>query len=104
MDYQEALKEVQSKVPKQNYLVMSFGYGNKYVLPYKDGMALMASMVNAEQLHEPYGEQHRITGVERGAVETHVMSHDAYTRIKIAALLGITPDEVKAAERSTLTK
>lgn len=101
MEYKEALEKVQKHVPKQNYMVVSLGYSNKYVLPYKDGIALMTAMVNAEQLHEPYNEQHRISEIERGKVESNVMSHDEYVRFKIAALLGVTPEEVKTAEKAT---
>lgn len=95
MEYKEALEKVQGTTLKENYMVVSLGYSNKLVLPYKDGVTLMATMTKAEQLHESYNEQHRISEIERGTVTSVVMSHDEYTRFKIAALLGISPDEVK---------
>ncbi len=95
MDYKEALEKVQGHSFKDNYMVVSLGYSNKIVLPHKDGVALLSTLSKAEQLHEPYSEQHRISEIERGTITSVVMSHDEYTRFKIAALLGISPDKVK---------
>lgn len=98
MDYAEALKKVTANKPKENYLVITLGYNSKVVLPFKDGAAFMQTLVNAEQLHEPYNEQHRIGEFNREAVTSAVMSHTEYVRFKIAALLGVKPEEVKASE------
>ena len=95
MEYLEALKKVQAKKPKENYLVVVLGYDNKLVFPYKDGMAFMSSLTNVEKLSESYSDPHRITEFDRGAITTHLMSADEYERFKIAALLNVTPDEVK---------
>lgn len=94
MDYKEALEKVQSHTLKQNFMVVTLGYGNKVILPYKDGLAFMGALVNAEQLHEPYSEQHRISEIDRSNITSTVMSHDEYIRFKIAALLGVAPSEV----------
>ena len=95
MEYAEALKEVQAKKPKENFMVITLGYDNKLVFPYKDGLAFMASLASVEKLSEPYSAPHRITEFDRGAVTAHLMSAEEYERFKIAALLNVTPDEVK---------
>lgn len=100
MDYKEALSKVQATTPKQNYMVVKLGYSNNPVLPYKDGVKFLDAMANAEQIYEPYSEQHRIAEVERGSISTNVMAHDEYIRFKVAALLGVTPDEVKTSEKA----
>lgn len=95
MEYAEALKKVQAKKPKENFMVITLGYDNKLVLPHKDGLAFMASLASVEKLSEPYNEPHRITEFDRSAITTHLMSAEEYERFKIAALLNVTPDEVK---------
>ena len=100
MEYKEALSKAQVTTPKQNYMVVRLSYSNNLVLPYKDGVKFLDAMTNAEQLYEPYSEQHRIAEVERGSITTNIMSHDEYVRFKVAALLGVSPDEVKNSEKA----
>lgn len=101
MDYDAAFKKVQGHKPKENYMMIALGYSNKIILPFKDGVTFMATLANAEQLHEPYNEQHRISEIERGSFTSAVMSHDEYVRVKIAALLGVAPSEVKQTDLLT---
>lgn len=95
MDYAEALKKVQSNKTKENFMLINISYSKDLILPYKDGIQLMASLTNAEQLLTPYQQQHRIAGLERDAVTSRVFSHEEYEQYKIAALLNVTIDEVK---------
>ena len=95
MKYEEALKLVQTKKPKDNYMLIEMAYDRKLLLPYKDAITLLSSLANAEQLNERYNEPHRIIGLERDSINTRIFSHEEYERYKIAALLNITPDEVK---------
>lgn len=94
MDHIEALKQIQSKKPKENFLVIEIGYDNKIILPFKDGVALMAVFGNAEKLSEPYNKPKRILPFERETIKTHVMSHSEYEDIKVANLLNITVEEL----------
>lgn len=99
MKYEEALKQVTTAKPQDNFMVVEFDYSTKYLLPYKDGVTLISCFANAEQLSEDYGKPKRILELERSAVSSRVMSRQEYQRFKIAALLGISPDEVKEAEK-----
>ena len=98
MDYAEALKKVSAIKPKENYMLIQLAYDVKLILPYKDGVAFMSALNNAEQMKEPYNEQHRITEFDRASITAVVMSNAEYIRFKIAALLGVKPEEVKTAE------
>ncbi len=100
MDYKEALKKVQNKKPRENYLLIKMGYDNNLVLPHKDGIAFLHSISCAEQLYDPYNAKHRIAEVEKGKITVTQMSSEEYDRYKIAALLDLTIEEVKAAELS----
>lgn len=95
MDYAEALKKVQTKKTKENYLVVELSYRNKIILPYKEGVALMSALNNAENLTESYSEPKIISGLDRDAIKASVMSADEYELIKIAALLKVTVEEAK---------
>lgn len=95
MDFKEAIKKVQTRKAKENYLVFTFGYNDKIVMPHKDGVALVACMANAEQLYDPYGGKHYIGEMEKTKIQISQMSHEEYERYKIAALLDISMDEVK---------
>ena len=99
MDYQEALKKTKTEKPAENYMLINLSYDKKVILPYKDGVAFMASLANAELLTEGYSEPVSIAGLDRDAVTFRVMSHAEYIRIKVATLLGIKPDEVLQYEK-----
>jgi hypothetical protein len=97
MDFKEAVKRVNARKPKGNFLVIKFGYDIKLVLPHVDGMAFISAITNVEQLNEGYNEQHSITPLERHKVEITQMSQEDYEHHKIAALLSITVKEAKEA-------
>ena len=99
MDYTEALKLVQTKKTKSNFILIQFGYDFKILIPHQDGIAFMTSMASAEQLYEPYKEPHRIAEVEKDKIRISTFSAEDYECYKIAGLLGITPDEVKEAAK-----
>lgn len=100
MEYPEALKKVQAKKTRDpNFLVIHYNYDCKIVLPYDDGMNFVKSLEKAEMLRDSYNEQHRIEEIEREQIRFWVMSREEYERYKIAALLGIKPDEVKEMQR-----
>lgn len=99
--YPDALKKVQARKPKDNYMVIQVSYDTKVVLPYKDGLVFMTAFVNAEQLSEHYDSPHRITPLNRGSLTSTVMSAQEYERYKIAALLNISVSDVEAFEQGT---
>ena len=98
MDYKEAVKKVQAVKVKENFMVIKLAYDTKLILPYKDAVALMATLNNAEQFDEQYNKPHRIGELDRSKIEVTVMSYPEYERYKIAALLNITAEEVKEAQ------
>lgn len=101
-NYTSAAKKVQAKKPKENYMVLEFSY-TKLVLPYKDGLVFMTALLNAEELTDPYSGEHRIGPVKRDVVKSSLMSYQDYERIKIANLLGVTPDDLKEFSSDSAT-
>jgi hypothetical protein len=98
--YIEAVKDLQAKKPKENYLLLTFGYDNKLVLPYKDGMNLMSSLTNAEHLSGGYSDE-RIKPFHRDNVTIQVMSPDEYQQYKLAALLNVPISDIRELQQST---
>ncbi len=96
--YLEAKKIVSIK-PKENYMVIDIYYNHKIILPYKDGLALLASLVNAEAVNEEYSKPFIISGFNREHLKTSIMSGEDYGRNKMAALLNVTLDEIKEYEK-----
>lgn len=95
MDYATALKKVQARKPKGNFLMVDCGYDTKIVLPHTDGIAFLNSLANAEQLFDPYNAQHFIGPLDRSKITTKFLSQHEYEQYKIAALLGIDIKDVK---------
>ncbi len=83
-------------------MLFSFGHSLTVILPHKDGSVLLQAMVNAECLKGEYSsESTRIIELDRGDFTAKNMSWQEYERIQIAALLNISPEEVKEfAERA----
>ena len=95
MELAEAIKKVKAEKPQENFMVLEFSYNNKFLVPHKDGVAIMAALANAEKLIESYGDPKRIVEIDREHITTRFMAHTEYQRFKLAALLNITPTEVK---------
>lgn len=98
MKYVDALKKVQAKKTRENFMAIKLGYDHTLLLPYKDGVAFMNSLSSAERLIDAYGKPARIQEYNRDAISFTIMSGIDYERHKIAALLNVTLEEVIAAE------
>jgi hypothetical protein len=98
MEYQEAVKKVSNRKVKENFLLIEFYYDKKLILPYKEGMAFVGALSNAEQLHEPYSKPKSITPLERDLLKTTILSHTEYEQIKIAQLLKVSLEDVQRFE------
>ena len=96
MGYAAALKKVQAIKPKENLMLVTLSYDKKLVLPHKDGLALMASLANAESLVSEWGKKPRIEPLEKDSITATLLSREGYQDIQMAHLLGITLDELKA--------
>ena len=94
MTPEEALKKVQSEKPKDNFMLINIDYNNNIIVPYKDGLAIVAALVNAEILKEGYSEKTRITALERHTFNPKVLSRAEYERIKMAMLLDVDPKDL----------
>ena len=99
MNHAEALKEVQvMKPPREGFMVLKFEYNFKLLLPHKEGVALLACLASAEQLVNNYSDPGRIIPMEHDRIEITLLSRKDYERYKMAGLLNLTYNEIKAGE------
>ena len=96
MDYQEALKKIQAskEESKTPYLMVSFGYDRNYVFPYKEGLAFVAALENAEQVNEVYNKPSSI-GELTSSIQVTPFSQSEYMAYKISNLLQITLQDAR---------
>ena len=99
MTPEEALKKVQSEKPKDNFMLVNIGYDNNVIVPYKDGLAIVAALANAELLQEGYSEKTRITEFDRRTFNPKILSRAEYERIKMAMLLGVEPKDLLLTDK-----
>ena len=96
MDYQQALKQIQAskKEAKPPYLLVSFGYDRNYVFPYKEGLAFLAVLENAEQLEESYSKPSSI-GELTSSIQVRPLTNTEYMSYKISNLLQISLQDAR---------
>ena len=93
--FEDVAKQVKAEKPKENLMVIPFGYDHKIVIPYKDGVKIIEALANAEVLKEDYGEIAYFTGIERHHLNPTLMSRNEYELIKIASVLKVDYKELK---------
>jgi hypothetical protein len=93
---QAALKELYSKTPKDNFLAIEVDYAKSIVLPYDDGLKFLACLKNAEMYSHSYNQPKTITHFDHDRFKTSVLSRKEYEDMKIAAMLGVTVEELNA--------
>ena len=95
MNLEEAKKKVKAEKPRDHYMRLQIS--GEIVVPYRDGVQILSALVSAEKAPEYY-KQYRISELSREAITSSVITYQEYDRHKLAALLNVTPDEVKEAE------
>jgi len=77
----------------KNYLVIELSYNMSVLLPYKDGIALLSSLENAEKITMPsYGEKNIIFDRTPLEIKSNIVSQYDYRRHKMNMLLGATDE------------
>lgn len=66
------------------------------LLPYKQGLSVIAGLENAERYVESWGETPKLTQIE-GEITFSAMSGNEYEMIQKAAILGIPLEDIKNA-------
>lgn len=96
MDYEEALAKVQSAKNDEGFMKVSLGYSHLLV-PYKDGVNLMACLIHAEEYESNYGSSPKIVPLSGSMISATRFSRKEYQEIKIAQLMGISLEDLKTS-------
>ena len=75
-----------------NYLVLSIGWGNDFILPYEDGIKLIDSLKHAEHIQS--SSNGYIIPVSENHITYKVVSETEYKLRKLAAALKIDAKEL----------
>lgn len=95
MEFEEAKKTVQAEKVKENYMLIPMGYDHHFLVPYKDGIAIVAALANAEKYIKSYSGKTRISPIEKDEFHPTILSRKEYELIKIANLLQVDVETLK---------
>lgn len=102
MDIEAAVKQVRSEKPKENFILVNLDWNTALLLPYKAGIDFINSLSQAFQMENP-NHRPRIVSLNKDQITFRVLSAQEVEDMRVAALLGITLDELKTA-RQTVTQ
>ena len=98
----DALKEIKATPRKGSFLLMEFGYHLKLILPYTEGIQLMASLENSRAI-EGYGTDIKLLPTTRDKFQVTPFSAKEYEQLQVAELLNLTFKEVQKMYTSNET-
>lgn len=96
----DAIKAISVK-RKPNYMIIKISWNSQLVVPYEDGLAVMAALKNAEVYNDDYGKDPMITPMPHESFRSSILAPEFYEDIKVAQLLGIKIEELHAAKMPT---
>jgi hypothetical protein len=102
MNFKEAVKEAQKHKPAEHMMLINISYDKKLVLPFKDGLAFMATLQNAQIIEYNYSKPDRISQLDKDTIAISPMSQQDYQDLVIASLLNTRAAEVKKAREEAL--
>ena len=88
MTLEEAKEAIKTDTPDTNYLCISFGWNSEFILPYKDGLAMLASMAHVEKLSTG-NKNVPIESINSNNVSASIITANYYRQLKMATLMGI---------------
>lgn len=108
-EIESAMKKVkaETKVEKENLMLIKLAWDRNIVVPYEAGLRLMAAMEHAELYTDEYNKAPRITPIPKSVFEFSIFNRKDYQFIKASALLKLdkpTHDQMYKEINSTTTE
>jgi hypothetical protein len=97
------LKEAEKKIPKEkheSYFLIDVSYDKKFVVPYKQGIALMSAMEGGYYFMDNWEKPPTFRPLE-GDITIRPISEEEIKAIKVAQLLQLSLSEVKKIKAPT---
>lgn len=88
-----------TKKTNDNFVIITLGYSDKYILPLTDALPVIAAMKNIEVYIENYNEKPKILSIDR-EVKFELMGHQKYIDTKTAMLLNVTIEELEKSREN----
>lgn len=101
MEFTEALKKVQASKNQDNFILVSMGWDQKYVFPYKEGLAFITAFERALRFMEDYDGNYQLIPIDRDHPTFHVLSREDYENIQITGLLNLKLSQIKEMRNPT---
>jgi len=78
-----------NKKIESNFMVITLNvrYDDSLILPYKEGVAVIAALENAKVLHQGYGEESKIIDVKNSDIKTSSIGAQEYGEALLRATL-----------------
>lgn len=93
-----ALADLYNKAPKDNFMLIEFDYSKCLLLPYDEALKFLACLKQAELFTDRYNEPKKILPFPSDIFKTRTLSRKEFEDIKVAAILGVTVDELNALD------
>jgi len=99
MDKKPTIKELLAQ--RTNFAIVNFGYDNRFVMPQKQALALLAAMEGAELMADSQytstteTDIKGITDIPAKTITVEVIPEQRYLNTKMAKLLGTSIDEIE---------
>lgn len=97
MDLATATKEAKKHKAPENRMQVSLSYDLKMVLPYKDGLTLLAALANAELVKHEWGKPEQLVPMSESSLNSTIVSETDYHDLVMAGILGVPAKEIKEA-------
>lgn len=105
-EIEAALKQVRAQKPKENFMAvrLHLDWNEKLILPHKDALLFMEAMKHAEVVKGYDSDTGHITSPDNGVIAIHSLPAEEYEDRKMALLLNVSYDDMKAARKAAKTK
>lgn len=104
MTHEEALKAASAQKVEAGYLRLKLTYKNGILIPYAEGIKLLAALSGAEYYEDRYSETAVIRGLEGQDLEFDFCTANDRRDLHMAQLLNIPLSEVKAMHQQAKEK
>lgn len=99
-DLAQARKTVNASKHKDGRLMLQFSYSFRILVPYMDGVAILAALRNAELFEEKYSGPPVLRSLDTNDLRCETFSAQQYEHHKMAVLLGVSVKDIEDSENA----
>jgi hypothetical protein len=92
--YKDALKKVSTKTKEEQYMLLDISYDRKFILPFKQAIAVMEALEGAMLFKEPYSGPPQLKPIEDD-ISMRPFSESELKNVKVAMLMKLPLNDIK---------